>query len=268
MYDAPPPHPPEDPAHQLQRDIHYQAVATLRGMLPPLVHATPEDWARRDRVALATVAAMVPCNPAEARLAALHVATLARAKDCLAQVARHTDDVKTAGKLRAQAASMGRESRGYLGALFLLQSVRVKREAKDASRNSAGWAEHCVLGLMTEALEGMPAAAGPVVVAASASAPAIESAAETPSPPPQPRYRDYNDWSDEVKRRDRLSWETGRYAVRNTMRVKLIRRLGGLPPDCDFEPPSPELLHGIIHGTRPNLRWADTSEPWVSPAAE
>jgi hypothetical protein len=54
---------------------------------------------------------------------------------------------------------MGREARGYLGALFRMQVVRVKREAKDASRDSTVC---CVLGLMTEALEGMPA--GPPVV--------------------------------------------------------------------------------------------------------
>jgi hypothetical protein len=47
-------------------------------------------------------------------------------------------------------------------ALFRTQAVRAKREAKDASRDSATWTEHCVLGLMTQALEGMPA--GPPAV--------------------------------------------------------------------------------------------------------
>ena len=56
---------------------------------------------------------------------------------------------------------MGREARGFLDALFRMQVMRVKRvkrEAKDASRDSAVC---CVLGLMTKALEGMPA--GPPV---------------------------------------------------------------------------------------------------------
>jgi hypothetical protein len=49
---------------------------------------------------------------------------------------------------------MGREARGYLGALFRMQVVWMKREAKDASRDSTLC---CMLDLITEALEGMPA---------------------------------------------------------------------------------------------------------------
>ena len=49
-----------DPARQPQRDIYYQAVEILRSMLPAPLTDTPEAWARRDRVAIAKVAAMVP----------------------------------------------------------------------------------------------------------------------------------------------------------------------------------------------------------------
>jgi hypothetical protein len=256
-------------------------VATLRGMLPPPLTDAPDDWLRRDRVALATLAAVVPANPAEVRLAALSVAALAHAEDCYAEIARHTGDVKATGQLRAQAASMGREARGYMGALLRMQAVRVKREAKDASRESAALTEHCVHGLMTQALEEMPA--GPVAARAVADAAAARAAAAVttpplpeapassvprpaPEPPPEkPLYRDYEDWTDEEKRQDRRDARSSRYALVHTLRAKRIRQCGGLPPDCDFEPPDPELLHDIIHGTGSNLRWADTYEPYVAP---
>jgi hypothetical protein len=282
-----PPHQP-DPAIQLQRDVHCHAVATLRASLPPPLTDAPDDWLRRDRVALATLAAVVPASPAEVRLAALHVAAMAHAEDCYAHAARHTDDVKVVGQLRAQAASMGREARGYMGALLRMQAARVKREAKDTSRESAALTEHCVLGLMTQALEEMPAgpvaaravadtaaaraaAARAAVEAAEAAEAATEAAAApvpraAPEPPPEkPLYRDYEDWTDEEKRQDRRDARSSRYALVHTLRAKRIRQCGGLPPDCDFEPPDPELLHDIIHGTGSNLRWADTYEPYVAP---
>jgi hypothetical protein len=62
-----------------------------------------------------------------------------------------------------------------------------------------------------------------------------------------------------------LRGEAGKYAVLNPVRVQQIRKLGGLPPDCDYEPPRPEVLHEIIHGNCSNLRWADTYEPYVMP---
>jgi len=55
MNDAPRQHQP-DPTHELQRDIHYQALETLRGMLPPPLDDTPKARARHERTALAAVA--------------------------------------------------------------------------------------------------------------------------------------------------------------------------------------------------------------------
>jgi hypothetical protein len=43
-------------------------METLRAMLPQPLSDTPEDWACRDRVGLATVAATVPASPADGRL--------------------------------------------------------------------------------------------------------------------------------------------------------------------------------------------------------
>jgi hypothetical protein len=264
-----PQHQP-DPERQLQRDIHYQVAATLRNMLPPPIEDTPEALARRDRVAIATVAAMIPCNPAETTLAAHHVAALAHAGDCMRLAVHHAADLKQANQLRAQAARMGREARGYCATLLRLQAARQKREAHDASRESATWTEASVAGLMTQALETMPPAppaapapppAPPARPAAAARAAAAAPAERAPSPflPP----REYDDWSDEEKRLDRLRAAASRYAVLHTMRVQLIRKLGKLPDNCDFEPPPPEVLQEIITGNHSNLRWADTYEPWT-----
>src|SRR5271165_2340819 len=125
MTDTPPPEHQPDPATQLQLDIHYCAVDTLRGALPPPLEDTPEAWARRDRVALANVVALVPCNPVEARLAALHVATAEYAALCLCEVPLYADDPKRKAQLMAQSASMGREARGYSNTLVRLQRMRL-----------------------------------------------------------------------------------------------------------------------------------------------
>jgi hypothetical protein len=251
------PHHQPDPELQLQRDIYYRAAETLRGMLPPLLEDTPEALARRDRVAIATVASMVPCNPAEAALAAQHVAALAHASDCYQQAVHHAADPKRVAQSRAQAASMGREARGFLGSLLRLQAARQKREAHDASRESALWTERSALGLMNQALETMPPP--PPAAPAPPTAAAPEPRPPSPFLPP----REYDDWSDEEKRLDRLRAAASRYAVLHTMRVQLIRKLGKLPDNCDFEPSSPELLQEIITGNHSNLRWADTYEPWA-----
>jgi hypothetical protein len=163
---------------------------------------------------------------------------------------------------------MGRESRGFLGSLLRLQAARQKREANDASRDSAAWTERSTFGLMSQAMEVMPPAEAPAPppVPPPSAALSPPPAAELPPSrflPPQ----DYSEWSDEEKRQDRLSARASRYAILNTMNVQLIRKLGRLPDNCDFEPPDPELLHEIIHGTHPNLLWADTYEPYVMPAA-
>ena len=181
------------------------------------------------------------------------------------QAGQHLGDPKVAGQLRAQAASMGREARGYLGVMLRLQRVREKREANDGTRDSAAMTEHCTLGLMTDALDSMPPlplvpARAPVLAGAAAA----RTAAKVPGPPPaeKPRLLDYDEWPEEEKQKDRLRAKADRYAILHRKEAKLIRQLGGLPPDCDFEPPEPEVLHQIITGDTSNLRWVDTYEPW------
>jgi hypothetical protein len=248
--------PPPDIDHQLELEILREAADTLRHMLPPPIDDTPEARLLRDHVAIAKVAAMDPGNPVEADLAACHVAAIAHYKDCLRQVAeQNTVDPKRADQLRAQCASMQRQASGFLGRFERMLAIRKKREDDPVARESADRAEHYRLALLTQALESLPPQPPP---APAAPKPAAGS-------PPVVRWRDYDDWTDEEKRVDRLHAKASRYAILNPVRVALIRKLGGLPPDCDYEPPDDELLHEIIHGTHPNLIWAETYVPWVHP---
>jgi hypothetical protein len=270
----PPPNHPE-PGVELTREVYRQAVITLRKTLPPPDEDTPEAWRDRDRTAIAKVASLVPGNPVEADLAALHVAAVARAAECLGQVDEYAGDVKTASRLRAQSACMGREARGYANALLRLQAVRLKREAKDDTREKAAWTEHSTFGLMSDALESLPAkppaaaARAPAAVAGAASSSQAPAAARASKAPPPWQFLpplDYKDWPEEEKRQDRLSARASRYAILNTERVKRMRQIGGLPDPCDFEPPDPELLQEILTGTHLDLIWADTYEPYVAPS--
>jgi hypothetical protein len=245
--------------YQLQRDLYLQLVDGLRGYLPPPSTDTPEAWLRRDRLAIAKVAALLPASPPEADLAALHVAAMAHAADCLRLAVLAAADPKRWAQAHAQSARMGREGRGYLGALLRLQAVRGKREADDATREGAAWTEQSTGGLMTDALERLEAEPRPP---RPAPAPVPEKPVPEKPVPEKPQWRDYAEWSDEEKRQEKLLSDVGLYAVLHTERVKRIRQLGGLPADCDYEPPPPEMLDIIIHGDHANLRWADTYVPY------
>ena len=252
--------PPRNPEHQLQDDIRLQVTEALRGMLPPPIVDTDEAWARRDRTALAVVHSLNPASPVEVVLATHHVAALAHAAECLNQLGQVIADPKVAAKLRAQHASMGREARGYLTKLQSVQKLRRQCEDNDTERQSAALTGHCTLGLMTEALEKLPARPPQrQMVAPPPPEPAAAAPAKRPMAPPP---RDYDEWSDEEKHVNLVRWQADRYAIQHTLRVQLIRKLGGLPPNCDFEPPPPEVLEYIIHADSENMRWADGYEPW------
>ena len=53
--------------------------------------------------------------------------------------------------------------------------------------------------------------------------------------------------------------EAERYAIIYPRRAALIRRLGGLPEDCDFGPPDDALVQAVISSTSPKLRALDRS---------
>jgi hypothetical protein len=177
----PPPQPPPDPALQLQHDIYLCVVENLRPVFELMREATPDARARRERVAIAEAAAMIPANAEEAKLAAHSVGAGIFVDDCYRALAAHTGDLADAMKLSARAASMGRESRGYRSLLLRIQALRLKREANDAARESAAWTEHAAHGLMQEAANRLPWPAAP-----AAAPPAPTPSAATPATQPQP----------------------------------------------------------------------------------
>jgi hypothetical protein len=231
---------PADPTLRLTRDAYYIAVHTLRGTLPPAESNTPEAIARRDHAAIVQVAAMLPANADEARLAAQCVAARLYGMDCIRQAREFAaaKDPVWERKCGAQGLSALRESRAARALLARLQAVREKREADPAATDRAAWSEHCTLGLMTDALAESPGE--PVPVLAPAPSPA-------PAPPPAPEPA-----ADEAPKRD-LAAEAEMYAIMYPRRAKLIRAHGGLPGNIDFGPPDPELVPFIVHGTTPEL---------------
>ena len=159
------PNPPADPqsdwARLLPRDAFQEIILILRGALPPPAMEDPEGYARRDRAAMMAVAALLPENAAEGRLAAQFVAADAYALDCLrlAQARRREFDI--ARQCRAQAMSMMREAKSALRLLLRLQARRQAIAENEAASGRAAWAEHGAVGMMQEALA---AAAPPVSV--------------------------------------------------------------------------------------------------------
>src|SRR5579884_3897554 len=114
MFDAAPPNHPApapgvDPgvAAQLPADASWHLVHTLRLTLPPPAGNPrrtpgPEDLLRRDRAAIARIAALVP-RAAEAELAAQFVAASEQSKDCLRLAQRPETTPEWGHKCRAQA---------------------------------------------------------------------------------------------------------------------------------------------------------------------
>ena len=109
-------------------------------------------------------------NAREASIAARSVAAGAHASYCTAQIGRFANDPKRVAQFHAQAASMGREKRGFIGALLRLQAARRKREADDTTCDSDALTTQCVLGMLQQGLESLPP--GPPVPAAPPPAPA------------------------------------------------------------------------------------------------
>jgi hypothetical protein len=249
-----------DPIHHLQSDVYRLAADTLRRTMPGPPPDSPELWDDRIHVALVEVAAMVPANAKEAFLAARSVAAGAHASDCLDQVRQCANDPKQVRLLYAQAASMGREERGFCGTLLRMQAARGKRDADDDTRERAALTEHRMIGRLMQGLESLPPL--PPVAAPPAPAPEAEPA---PDEVPPPRPLAWSDLTEEEQQRSLLWQEADRYALYNTVQVQQIRKLGGLPPDCGYEPPRPEVLDIIINGDTSTLRWADTYVAWVPP---
>jgi hypothetical protein len=225
--------PSPDLALLFTADVYEQLAHTLCAALPVPVPDTPETRTRRDHDAIARVACLLPANADEAHLAALYVAAQATAMDCLHRAQQAAADAAQARQYSARSISMMRESRQARAVLERAQAARQKREKDDDATGRAAWSEHCTLGLMADAIAGRRPAppAGPP--------PATTTAAGEPEADPLA--------------------EADRYAIIYPRRAALIRRLGGLPANPDFGPPSAELAHLVATGDTPVLRSLDTA---------
>ncbi len=146
--------PDADPSLLLPREAFQQIVLTLRGALPPPLSDDPAAEIRRDRAAMAAVAALLPVNAAEGRLAAQFVAADAWAMDCLRLAVERKREFEVARKCRAQAMSMMREGKSALRVLLRMQAVRARLEADEEAAGRAAWVEHAAMGMMEPALGG------------------------------------------------------------------------------------------------------------------
>ena len=149
--------PDQDPAYTLPADAYYHLVHALRLTLPPPPTNEPDARKRRDRAAMAQIAALQPANTAEAELAGQFVAASEQWKDCL-RIAQSPDTPpEIAVKCRAQAASMMRQANSAMRVLLRLQAARAKLEADPEACGRADRREHFTAAILAEALSDDPA---------------------------------------------------------------------------------------------------------------
>jgi hypothetical protein len=146
---------PTNIADRLPDSVYLHIVHTLRTLLPDSPSDSPEDRARQLESAIAEVGSFAPANAAEAKLAARYVAFSAHAEDGLhsARLMASNGQLDWVVKCRAQANASARQASGQLNLLLRLQRERRELEKDPQALNRAAWAEHCAIGLMTDALK-------------------------------------------------------------------------------------------------------------------
>jgi hypothetical protein len=112
------------PFPNLPPALSREIFAALCRSLPQPVDDTQQARDARDTMAMAAVAALDPDDTAEAMLAVQVVVAEAHARDCLRLATEHRDDLPTACRCRAQAASMMRQMHQALRVLRQTQALR------------------------------------------------------------------------------------------------------------------------------------------------
>ena len=238
MDTLPPPHTITFDEHQLTADAYLAIVGELRDLLPAPDPPDPGAETRRDNAAIAECAALCPCNPTEARLAARYVICNERAMEEL----RRWKDPSLPDKDRAQAFAWGsslmRQARGNLASLLSVQRERARREATPKATAQADYNEHCTIGQLTSAL-------------AALKRPGT-SPAWQPPPPPEP---------DPAPEQPTLT-EGELYAAMYPERAKLIRDNGGMPDlpfPHGFGPPSKLVIDELLTSRSPRILALDAA---------
>jgi hypothetical protein len=254
------PPPPTDLPWLLKREIALDILQTLRTTLPPPLPGTPEQYAQRDQAAMAVIAACEPANAAEASLATEYVLLLAHGQECLRMAQQHAADTKLSRQFERQAASMDRTARSCQTMLRRLQAHRKKRDADPVAAAEAARTEQRMLALMLEALESLP----PEPVSPARSPMATTPHHEPRQPPPDPvpaahtpPRRSVRKPAEVAEHQLDLTAAAERYALLYPRQARLIRCLGGVSDNWDFEPPEPEVMDAIVTGTSPMLRALD-----------
>ena len=144
---------PPHPAIDLSKQLYYQLVYTLNGLLPPPLDGSPEALRARNHAAIAKAASMLPVNANEADLAAQCIAARAQAEDILRLLRQNTDDIALIIRLNAQYSSMVRTSLSVHARLMRVQAVRQKREAIEGAANQDAWTQHIAEKSMLKATD-------------------------------------------------------------------------------------------------------------------
>jgi phytoene dehydrogenase-like protein len=133
---------------QVFRELKYK----LGKNLPEPPSGDPADFERRLHSAIAEIAAYSPAGAAELNLARRYVEAAEAADECLRRAYQaDRENSPDAMKRHALAASYMRQAHGYHSRLLRLQSERRKLEKDPKAASRAAWAEHCTIGLLTDA---------------------------------------------------------------------------------------------------------------------
>ena len=212
--------------------IFAQKFHALQAVIRPIAD-TPEAMEIRDNSIMAQLSALAPANADEITLAAQYVSATAAADRCFALADKHADDFDRAMQASARGDSLMRQANATRRLLERVQAAREKRDADPAAATKAAWAEHSAIRLMADAIGRTP------------PAPMAPPPPVTDEPPVNPNLR---------------ITKAEEYALTYPHRAAEIRTHRGLPPNCNFEPPPPDLLREIVASTSPVLRAFDQPE--------
>ena len=309
----------------------YLAAETRRALQAlPCEPDTPEGRDARVAAIFAAALARDPMTYAEVSYAVSAAIARTHQTAAEAQLALWQPGSAREAQLQRNAASHGRDARGWINALDRAKRDRRLDSAADPNAAAGQWCT-AFIDLM-QALAALPAAEplpppAPDPVPAARGRPAPEPDPDRPENPYEPAHKityppaplppslahlagapeleispekgphappGYAPWEPgshtpmwytihddnltDMQKKLRWIWaDADRYCIINPREAQLIRRHGGAPPDCDFELPTPDLIHVILHDNSYNVRWVDGWQPrqvelgpesaWRRPAA-
>jgi hypothetical protein len=215
--------------------IFRQKFHALQRVIAPIAD-TPEAIEIRDHSIMAQLACLAPATADEITLATQYITATAGADRCFAQANQHADDFDLVMKASARGDSLMRQAIATRRLLDRIQTAREKRDADPIAAAKVAWTEHAAIRLMADALGRTP------------PAPMAAPPPRTDEEPIDPNLR---------------MTKAEEYAFAYPYRAAEIRAHRGLPPNCDFDPPAPDLLRQIVASTSPVLR--DLDEPIAAP---